>query len=450
MRIMKTKSLFILAFSAMLLAGRAHAQLENIIVELYYVSDSLDATDTIGGGLAAGSKTYRIYADLTPDAKLRRMYGDANHPIRFESTANFFNNKSDGESFGFDFAKTRLDENTVALDTWLTLGQTTRSSSKQGGILKIYDTDGSFIAGPGVNDGGSAEIAEGLLNNNDTLAGIPLTSADGNDTLPIIPTDANSLGIINVLDQSDSTIFGSIIPGNKFESRNAAVFNSGTKGVDTLQNHVLLAQLTTLGDISFEINLEVEVQTQTGPQIIKYVARDSVLLEDEVLSPLLTYPQACGCQDPDYLEYSPSFACSDSTACLNLIVFGCMDPLACNYNASANFNIQEICCYIGNCNDLDIAEVCPELSANNLKQQSVLLFPNPGNDLLSIQATFDTGVPVDVSITSSLGALVYAKSNILPSAGNTILLDALNITPGVYFVQIQQGDNLFNAYWIKQ
>jgi hypothetical protein len=450
MRIMKTKISFILVLCALLLASRAQAQLENIIVELYYVSDSLDATDTIGGGLAAGSKTYRIYADLTPDAKLRRMYGDANHPIRFESTANFFNNKEDGQTFGFDFAKSRLDENTVALDTWLTLGQTTKSSSKQGGILKIYDTDGSFIAGPGVNDGGSAEIPEGLLNNTDTLAGIPLSQADGNDTLPIIPTDANSIGILNVLDQSDSTIFGSIVPGNKFESRNAAVFNSGTRGVDTLQNHVLLAQLTTLGDISFEINLEIEIQTQTGPQIIKYVARDSVLLEDELLSPLLTYPQACGCQDPDYLEYSPSFACSDSTACLNLIVFGCMDPLACNYNASANFNIQEICCYIGNCNDLDIAEVCPELSANNLIQQSVLLFPNPGNDLLSIQATFDTGVLVDVSITSSLGALVYAKSNILPSAGNTILLDALNITPGVYFVQIQQGDNLFNAYWIKQ
>ncbi len=447
---MKTKISFILVLCALLLASRAQAQLENIIVELYYVSDSLDATDTIGGGLAAGSKTYRIYADLTPDAKLRRMYGDANHPIRFESTANFFNNKEDGQTFGFDFAKSRLDENTVALDTWLTLGQTTKSSSKQGGILKIYDTDGSFIAGPGVNDGGSAEIPEGLLNNTDTLAGIPLSQADGNDTLPIIPTDANSIGILNVLDQSDSTIFGSIVPGNKFESRNAAVFNSGTRGVDTLQNHVLLAQLTTLGDISFEINLEIEIQTQTGPQIIKYVARDSVLLEDELLSPLLTYPQACGCQDPDYLEYSPSFACSDSTACLNLIVFGCMDPLACNYNASANFNIQEICCYIGNCNDLDIAEVCPELSANNLIQQSVLLFPNPGNDLLSIQATFDTGVLVDVSITSSLGALVYAKSNILPSAGNTILLDALNITPGVYFVQIQQGDNLFNAYWIKQ
>ncbi|MFN5317633.1 MAG: hypothetical protein ACK5CY_02215, partial [Bacteroidia bacterium] len=191
---------FLIAILSLLPATRISAQLENIIVELYYVSDSIDATDTIGGGLTAGSKTYRIYADLSPDAKLRRLYGDANHPIRFESTANFFNNKEDGQSFGFDFSKTRLDENTVALDTWLTLGQTTKSANKQGGILKEYDTDGSFIAGAGVNDGGSAEIPEGLLNNADSLAGIPLNQADGNDTLPIIPTDANSIGIINTLD----------------------------------------------------------------------------------------------------------------------------------------------------------------------------------------------------------------------------------------------------------
>ena len=447
---MKTKILLLFTLWLSLFLGKAHAQLENIVLELYYVSDSIDATDTIGGGLAAGSKTYRIYADLAPDAKLRRLYGDANHPIRFESTANFFNNKEDGQSFGFDFSKTRLDENTVALDTWLTLGQTTKSANMQGGLLKVNDTDGSFIAGGGIHDGGSAEIPEGLLNNADPLAGIPLTQADGNDTLPLIPENVNSLGILSIIDQTDSTIFGSIIPGNIFESRNAAVFNSGTKGVDTLQNHVLLAQLTTLGDISFELNLEIEVQTATGPQIIKYVARDSVLLEDEVLSPLLTYPPACGCQDPDYLEYSPSFACSDSTACLNLIVFGCMDPLACNYSNEANFNIQDLCCYIGDCNNLDIAEVCPELSIMEFSSQRAQVFPNPGQNIISIQAPFEASGKVEVRIHSSLGQLVYLKGGITPSAGNTVLAEAIDVAPGVYFIQVQQGNKLFNTYWIRQ
>lgn len=444
------KLFFLIAILNLLPATRISAQLENIIVELYYVSDSIDATDTIGGGLTAGSKTYRIYADLSPDAKLRRLYGDANHPIRFESTANFFNNKEDGQTFGFDFSKTRLDENTVALDTWLTLGQTTKSASKQGGILKEYDTDGSFIAGAGVHDGGSAEIPEGLLNNVDSLAGIPLTLADGNDTLPLIPENVNSLGILSIIDQTDSTIFGSIIPGNVFESRNAAVFNSGIKGVDTLQNHVLLAQLTTLGDISFQINLEVEIQTPTGPQIIKYVARDSVLLDDELLSPLLTYPPACGCQDPNYLEYEPSFACSDSAACLNLIVFGCMDPLACNYNVDANYNLQDLCCYIGDCNGLDISEVCPQLSVDLPLKQTALIYPNPGQDMVSVQADFESNVPVAVIISNALGQVVYEKTNMMPSVGKTILLETLNCKPGVYFVQVQQAGNTFNAFWVRQ
>jgi hypothetical protein len=70
--------------------------------------------------------------------------------------------------------------------------------------------------------------------------------------------------------------------------------------------------------------------------------------------------------------------------------------------------------------------------------------------VLSIQADFDAGIPVDVRITSGIGALVYGKSNLLPSSGNTVLLEALNCAPGVYFVQILQGDKLFNAYWIRQ
>jgi hypothetical protein len=92
-----------------------------------------------------------------------------------------------------------------------------------------------------------------------------------------------SIGIVNPIDETDSTIFGSIVSGNEFESRNASVFNSGTKGVDTTLNHVLLAQLTTTGELYFELNLEIEVESPNGNQIIKYVARDSSLALDELL-----------------------------------------------------------------------------------------------------------------------------------------------------------------------
>ena len=43
-----------------------------------------------------------------------------------------------------------------------------------------------------------------------------------------------------------------------------------------------------------------------------------------------------GCGDPLYLEYSASVTCSDPSACITLIVNGCMDPTACNYIIAAN------------------------------------------------------------------------------------------------------------------
>lgn len=428
------------------------AQLENIVVELYYISDNTDATDTLGGGLAAGSKTYRIYADLTPNSKIRRIYGDANHPLIIRSSENFFNNKIDGKSFGYQFPKTRLDENTVALDTWLTIGQTTTNSSRQAGVLKINDSDGSFIAGIGVNDGGSDEIADGLLNNNDPLAGIPLSTSDGNDTLDVLPTAVGSSGSLNFIDSPDSTIFGSTVLGNNFESRNAAVFNSGTKGVDTTINHVLLAQLTTLGELYFELNIEVEIETPNGSQVIKYVARDSVLAADEFLNSALIYPPQCGCQDPEYLEYSPSFACGSPDSCQTLIVFGCLDPLACNYSPTANFNIIDLCCYIGDCNDLDISVVCPELSINEIDntKNTIQTFPNPGKNNVSIVGNFTPYSLYNVSIWNSVGANVLNQSNVSTSAGGTILLNNLNLEPGIYFISVESKKLRQFGKWVNQ
>ncbi len=443
---------FLLLLLSLMAINQANAQLENIVVELYYISDANDATDTLGGGLPIGSKTYRVYADLAPNAKIKRLYGDANHPLIVRSTENFFNNKIDGKSFGYEFPKSRLDENTVALDTWLTIGQTTTNSSRQAGVLKVNDSDGSFIAGIGVNDGGSAEIADGLLNNNDPLAGIPLSTSDGNDTLDNLPTASGSIGIVNIIDESDSTIFGSIIPGNNFESRNASVFNSGTKGVDTTLNHVLLAQLTTLGELYFELNIEVEIETPIGNQIIKYVARDSVLAADELLNPALVYPPQCGCQDPDYLEFSPTYACGSPDSCQTLIVFGCLDPIACNYDPSANFNIIDLCCYIGDCNDFDISVVCPELSINDLDntKNAIQSFPNPGKNSVSITGNFTPFSLYNVSIWNSVGANVLNQSNVSTSAGGTILLNNLNLEPGIYFISVENNKLRQFGKWVNQ
>ena len=105
----------------------AQTDIEGVIVEKYYISYSNDATDTLGVGLEEGTVTYRIFIDLAPGRKIRKIYGAENHPLIFSSTENFFNNKEDGQSFADQFNKSRLDENTVALDSWLALGKITTS-----------------------------------------------------------------------------------------------------------------------------------------------------------------------------------------------------------------------------------------------------------------------------------------------------------------------------------
>ena len=426
------------------------SQIENVIVETYYISDANDATDTIGGGVEIGSKTYRIYLDLLPGTRVKKIYGDENHPLIFSSTENFFNNKVDGQTFGKEFSKNRLQENTVALDSWLTLGQTTRNAAiTYFGVLKQNDSNGSFIGGAN-NDGGSEAIADGLLSNTAIELGIPLTEKDGMDTAQNVPGAWGDYGFIDVLTDIDSTIFGSVISGNNFNSRNAGLLNSGVTGVDSLLNHVLVAQLTTKGEISFELNIEVEIPQQIGFQTIKYVANDSVLLDGEVLNPLLKYPQECGCQDPNYLEYSSSYACNIQDSCQTLIVLGCMDPMACNFDANANFNIQELCCYVGLCNDLDMSVLCPELKIEDvlLIESTLQVYPNPTQSSVTIKGSFIKGEKYQLEIFDFSGKRVKSISFTNLDSGNTSI-DFSGFPDGIYNLRFVSSKNVQTGRVIK-
>ena len=444
---LKIKGLFSLVFLSIFFCNGLHAQtlIENVVVETYYVSDSIDAADTTGGHLELGSKTYRIFVDLAPSVKLKKIYGDANHPLIFNSTDTIFNNSIDGQSFGKDFQKSRLGENTVALDSWLTLSQTTKllaSGKTTFGVLKPNDVDGSFIGG--------ANNDLGLLANNDPLAGIPITVADGNDTITISSVSWVDFGFSNILTDEDSTIFGSIVPGTRFESRNCYLSNSGMMGADSVLNHVLVAQITTKGELSFELNLEVEIQTITGPQTVKLVARDSVLNEGEQISAFLSYPQACGCMDAEYLEYSPSYACNIQDSCKTLLVLGCMDPMACNFDANANFNIQEMCCYVGLCNDLDMSVLCPELKVEEvlLLESSLQVYPNPTQSSVTIKGSFIKGEKYQLEIFDFSGKRIKSIPFTHLNAGSTSV-DLSSFPDGIYNLRFVSSQNVQTGRVIK-
>ena len=447
------KHLFALLILFSCFHGRVFSQVEKIIVETYYVSDSLDATDTIGGGIEIGSKTYRIFIDLAPGSRLKAIYGDANHALRFTSTEKFFNNKADGQTFGKDFAKSRYGENTVALDTWLTLGQTTRPSSKTYfGIPKWQDSNGSFIGGIH-SDGGSAEIPDGILANSDAAAGIPITLNDGMDTMSVLPTGWGDAGIVDDSTNIDTTIFGSVKEGTEFLSYNASLQNGGVGGVNPDSNQVLVAQLTTKGEISFELNVIVEVPGSPSPVDVHYVSQfapGEVNGDFLKLCPVLSYPAACGCTDPNFLEYRPDYSCGISDSCHTRIVYGCMDSMACNFDPAANFHIQNLCCYPGYCSDRDLSIVCPALTNNRAKNLMIELFPNPAKDELTVQFSSPQEKTFSYRIVNSVGEIVEEKNIGVVSGSAAGQLNISKFPGGLYLFILSSGYETHTIKFIKQ
>ena len=443
------KTFLLTLFFACFAWYNASAQLEKVIVEKYYVSDSNDFTDTSGGIVSIGSTTYRIYIDLAPGSILKKIYGDPNHPFEITSTEVFFNNILDGKSFAKDITKVSLEENTVALDSWLTLGQVVK---KQGaktyyGVIKNQDDDGSFIGGIN-NDGGSALISTGLLVNNDPSCGIPLTSSDGIDTMTVTPLTWFDAGVVDFTSGNDSTIFGSLVPKKEFISTGFELRNSGVTGVNLDSNQIIIAQLTTKGDLSFKLNLEIEQLINGLPTLVKYVAKDTLLVAGEIFNPFLSYPQSCGCDDPDFLEYSSSFVCYLEGSCQTPVKIGCMDTLACNYDPAVNINVEELCCYPGFCAGRNIEEVCPSLMGNDF---DVNLYPNPTSGDITMNLISGNACNWNYEVYNTYGSVKLSGSfTTTESELNVVLpLDLSNIDLGMYRLKVSNGDLSKHKLFIK-
>jgi len=450
-KIMKT--IFILILALFSVYVNAQDAIKNVIVETYYVSDANDATDTTGGKFEPGYKTYRIYIQMKPGCKLLSLYGDATNALKISSTSDFFNNIDYGRTFGKDFNKINYSKNTVALDTWLTLGQTTKkSASTYFGILKAQDVDGSFIGGIN-NDGGSAEIAGGLLTNNDMLAGTPLTIADGMDTLSNVESNWLNYGFIDLVSGEDSTIFGSLKAGSEFASNNAFLSNNGVMGVNADSNQVLVAQLTTKGEISFELNVQIFDPNADAAYRSCYVAKgiDSTYSNENKIvkvSPYLKYPPACGCNDPNFLEYNKKYVCSTMDSCKTRIVLGCTDENACNYNPEANYNVQYLCCYPGKCYDRDISLACPSDGEPILNLQ---VYPNPAESRITIEASSNIDNKETMYIVYNyFGNIVLEKKMGIINGKIYDELDLSGFDPGLYLVRLFSGNASDSRMFIKK
>lgn len=238
---------------------QAQHGLEGIEVEKYYISSEADTVvaDSMGY-LPPGSVTYRIYADLYEEYRLQAVYGVPEHALRISTTTRFFNTaKGDGKMANdlnpFSFAKNPL----LMLDSWISVAAACLDYMA---LPKVQDKD--TVPSLAMND-------LGLLRNENPLAGIPLHKNDGMTNIRLQATP--SLFKIDY-DLMDELLYErrNNSDGEIFTMDGAWAAFGGSVGLHP-QNKVLIAQLTTDGVLSFELNMQLAIPDGSAR---KFVARN--------------------------------------------------------------------------------------------------------------------------------------------------------------------------------
>lgn len=295
---MKRLLLLVTAFAAWFSSS---AQLTGVVIEEH------DPTILAPAYVApAGMVTYRIYAEFaSPLDKVSALYGLPTvengqvvgpcQQLRIETTTSWFNEASFGATLGSvvncGFA---AFVPAIAADSWLTVGAACNT------------------------DPGAAEVQAATI--------------DPPNLAPFFNTNNGPSLIMN--DGAVFTLFTS-----------ASGFGSGPN------NRVVLAQLTTDGEISYELNFQVFVGNSQENEV-RYVASpacpgDNPLIEVDGSALGLVFPAPVndipGCTDVTACNYDDTATIDDGSClvfdecgnCGGTSTEGCTNPTACNYDMAA-------------------------------------------------------------------------------------------------------------------
>lgn len=249
---------FILFCGALLVVGLVKGQaIEGVVLERFYVSDGNDAKRS---DLTEGSITYRVYVDLAEGYSLQAVYGQKGHPLTISTTTQFFNSEVGG-STGADLKRSQMTHNTQLLDSYITVGAATMDRI---GVPMSLDQDGSTVVPKKKN---------GLANSKNEFS---FSKQDGlmEGKLPAL----TNFG-------SDFSAFETGSKANSYTTENGAWAVFGGFVGCTEENMVLIAQLTTDGELSFEFNLQIGHPDGSS---VRYVAKDPK--GEEQLVKELNYP----------------------------------------------------------------------------------------------------------------------------------------------------------------
>lgn len=452
------RSLFPTAFACVALTSSGQPSIlpdpdaiEGVIVERYYVADANDAADEDGSAqLVEGAVTYRVFIDMKDGYELLTLSGYIGHPLTFNTTTTFFNNEDRGETYGDAVGYPFIDQNTVAIDSWLAIGA---ACNARWGVLKSDDPDGSVVGGTN-NDGGSNAVEGGLLVNDDPLAGIPLTTSDGLMTGGSVPPASTSLGDFPECFNTS---------GSSFTSENYGLAVLGGVPCPTPGNRILIGQFTTDGVFSFCLNISLRIP-------------DSLICED------------AGCQN--FVEYFPSLNDQDTVGWAGLFRFAlpalcwssddevvdclgepggpALPGTACDDGIAATTNDV----YSGNC--VCTGEDCEGVlggnalpgqpcddgdtgTENDIWQDNctcvgvvgidevaggplVAATPNPVRDLLRLCMGRLGGEAVTVSVKNAMGEQVYRRDLGRAAGDRSETIDLSSLATGAYLLEVIAGD----------
>lgn len=421
--------------------------LEGIVVERYYVSDQADSINS-DGILPVGSIAYRIYVDLAPDYKLLAVYGTPEHHLFLQTTTAFFNNEFFG-SMTPNFSKGVLGFNSMMLDSWVSMGA---ACTGYCGVLKTED-DGI----------GTVMNMNGMMQNNDTLAGIPVSVQDG--MIQATPATITMLGLDNALAVlNDVSQVGNLV----YVSDGVWASLGGARG-PLPSNRILIAQLTTDGVLSFELNIQIQ-DTLTLAEY-RYVAQNPT--GNEILYPGLIFSSNL----PPHVEItSPSNAAnfimgdtvtieasaSDIDGSVDQVDFY-VDGNNIGSDTSSPFSYDYISTdgshsiYCIAYDDQGDSAVSAAISINvttgveeNDFPGQLLLYPNPFTDIIYLSLTPLQASDLTIRIIDLNGRLMHSTSMPVSVEGFNTEFDLSGQSPGIYFLELSLGAHKRSLQIIKQ
>jgi hypothetical protein len=266
------------------------------------------------------------------------------------------------------------------------------------GIQKSEDTDGSVVGGIH-NDGGSESVPGGLLVNDDAIAGIPLTTADG--LVPFIPSEITSLGL-------DLGVFGDQNAGPAFSATNGGwTVLGGFSGLNE-DNKVLIAQITTDGELTCLLNF-------------------SIYIPDSIRCPKCV---TCDSKCPSFINYYYETYPDDSTAL---------------ENSQYKYHFFE-----GPELAFTLIPTLVEETINPLPAgPDITVYPNPAKGLINIRISSDKPGSASYSIFDVYGKRLIQKDLDPLLQSHNEQADMSSLAPGIYYVSVIMNESVSYKQIIK-